>query len=87
MSGLSKEALRDAIAKEQRVEVAFESHRWYQLLRTGKAIEVMTAHGIEEKKRLSRLSNASYNIQPFKLLFPIPQREIQINGIEQNEGW
>jgi len=87
LSGLSKDALRDAIAKEQRVEVAFESHRWYQLLRTGKAIEVMTAHGAEEKKRLSRLSSASYNIQPFKLLFPIPQREIQINGIEQNEGW
>jgi len=87
LSGLSKDALRIAIAKEQRVEVAFEDHRWYQLLRTGKAIEVMTAHGTEEKKRLTRLSSASYNIQPFKLLFPIPQREIQVNGIEQNEGW
>ncbi len=87
VSGLSKDALRTAIANEIRVEVAFESHRWYQLLRTGKAIEVMTAHGAEEKKRLTRLSSASYNIQPFKLLFPIPQREIQINGIEQNQGW
>ena len=87
LAGLSKEALRDAIAKEQRIEVAFEDHRWYQLLRTGKAIEVMTAHGAEEKKRLTRLSSASYNIQPFKLLFPIPQREIQINGIPQNQGW
>lgn len=87
LSGLSKDALREAIAKEQRVEVAFEDHRWYQLLRTGKAIEVMTVHGTAEKKRLSRLSAASYNIQSYKLLFPIPQREIQINGIEQNPGW
>lgn len=87
VSGLTKDALRTAIANEIRVEVAFENHRWYQLLRTGKAIEVMTAHGAEEKKRLTRLSSASYNIQPFKLLFPIPQREIQINGIEQNQGW
>jgi len=87
LSGLSKDALREAIAKEQRVEVAFEDHRWYQLLRTGKAIEVMTAHGVEEKKRLSRLSNASYDVEAYKLLFPIPQREVQVNGIEQNEGW
>lgn len=87
VSGLSKDALRQKIADEQRVEVAFENHRWYQLLRTDKAIEVMSAHGTEEKQRLTRLSNASYNLQAFKLLFPIPQREIQVNGIEQNNGW
>lgn len=87
LSGLSKDALRQKIADEQRVEVAFESHRWYQLLRTGKAEDVMNAHGEEEKKRLSRLSNASYSVIPHKLLFPIPQREVQVNGIEQNPGW
>ncbi|MGO1242823.1 MAG: RagB/SusD family nutrient uptake outer membrane protein [Sphingobacterium sp.] len=87
VSGLSKEALRQKIADEQRVEVAFESHRWYQLLRTGQAEQVMNAHGAQEKERLSRLSGASYKIEPYKLLFPIPQREIQVNGIEQNTGW
>lgn len=87
LSGLSQIELREAIAHEQRVEVAFENHRWYQLLRTDQAIEVMTAHGEEEKARLSRLSAASYNVQPFKLLFPIPQREVQINDLTQNEGW
>lgn len=87
LSGLSQTALRDAIAHEQRVEVAFENHRWFQLLRTDKAIDVMTTHGDEEKERLSRLSTASYNVEPFKLLFPIPQREVQVNGISQNEGW
>jgi len=87
LAGLSKDALRTAIAKEQRLEVAFENHRWFQLLRTGEALEVMNAHGEQEKKRLSRLSAASYKVEPFKLLFPIPQREVQVNGIEQNPGY
>jgi hypothetical protein len=69
------------------VEVAFEGHRWFQLLRTGRAVAVMTAHGQQEKQRMSRLSPASYNVQPFKLLFPIPLREVRLNGFEQNPGW
>jgi SusD family. len=87
LAGLDQEAFREAVAHEQRVELAFENHRWYQLLRTGKAIEVMTQHGIEEKERLTRLSDAAYNIQTHKLLFPIPEREIRLNGFEQNPGW
>jgi len=86
-SGLSKEELREVIAAEQRVEVAFENHRWYQLVRTGRALDVMNAHGVEEKNRLSRLSNASYQVQDFMLLYPIPTREVQLNGIEQNDGY
>ncbi|HWL00105.1 MAG TPA: RagB/SusD family nutrient uptake outer membrane protein, partial [Parapedobacter sp.] len=87
LSGLSQAAFREAVAHEQRVELAFENHRWYQLLRTGKAVEVMNEHGIEEKERLNRLSSASYNIQAHKLLFPIPAREVRLNGFEQNPGW
>jgi len=87
ISGLGKDAFREAVAHEQRVELAFENHRWYQLLRTGKAVDVMTEHGMEEKERLSRLSSASYNIEPYKLLFPIPEREARLNGFEQNPGW
>jgi hypothetical protein len=87
LSGLTKDALREAIRHEQRVEVAFENHRWFQLLRTGEAVQVMTKHGQEEKERLTRLSPASYNIAQYKLLFPIPEREIRLNGIEQNPGW
>ncbi|WP_143305616.1 RagB/SusD family nutrient uptake outer membrane protein [Chitinophaga vietnamensis] len=80
-------ALRDTIFHETRVELAFEDQRWYQLLRTGRAVAVMTAHGIEEKKRLSRLSAASYNIQPYQLLYPIPEREVRLNKFDQNPGW
>lgn len=87
LTGLSQVQFRAAVAKEQRIEVAFENHRWYQLLRTGTAMEVMNEHGTQEKKRLSRLSAASYNVQAHKLLFPIPAREVRLNGIEQNAGW
>jgi starch-binding outer membrane protein, SusD/RagB family len=37
--------LRDAIYKERRVELAFENKRWLDLVRTGKAVEVITAYG------------------------------------------
>lgn len=87
LAGLNQMELKEAIAHEQRVEVAFENHRWFQLLRSGKAVEVMNQHGIEEKKRLSRLSNASYNLQEYMLLYPIPERETRLNGFEQNPGW
>lgn len=87
LSGLSQNDFREAVYHEERVELAFENNRWFQLLRTDKAIEVMTQHGAEEKQRLSRLSSASYNIQAFKLLFPIPEREVRLNGFDQNQGW
>ncbi|RFS18921.1 RagB/SusD family nutrient uptake outer membrane protein [Chitinophaga silvatica] len=87
VGGLSQPALRDTIFHETRVELAFEDNRWYQLLRTGKAISVMTQHGIDEKKRLTRLSPASYNIKDYQLLYPLPERECRLNGFDQNEGW
>lgn len=37
--------LRDAIYKERRVELAFENKRWFDLVRTGRAIAVITAYG------------------------------------------
>ncbi|HLR00424.1 MAG TPA: RagB/SusD family nutrient uptake outer membrane protein [Sphingobacterium sp.] len=87
IENLNQDELREAIFQEQRTEVAFENHRWFQLLRTDKAIEIMTEHGIEEKDRLKRLSSASYNIQEYKLLFPIPEREVRLNKLEQNPEW
>lgn len=87
LPAMNQAAFRDAVFNEERVELAFEDNRWYQLLRTGKAMSVMTAHGVEEKKRLSRLSPASYNIQPYQLLYPLPEREVRLNGFAQNTGW
>ncbi|PSR52853.1 RagB/SusD family nutrient uptake outer membrane protein [Adhaeribacter arboris] len=37
--------LREAIYQERRVELAFENKRWFDLVRTGRAIDVITAYG------------------------------------------
>lgn len=37
--------LSEAIFKERRIELAFENKRWYDLVRTGRAVEVITAYG------------------------------------------
>ena len=37
--------LGEAIFNERRVEFAFENKRWFDLVRTGRAIDVITAHG------------------------------------------
>ncbi|MFH5834349.1 RagB/SusD family nutrient uptake outer membrane protein [Halalkalibaculum sp. DA3122] len=85
--GLSKEEFRDAVYHEQRVELAFENHRWYDLLRTNRAIEVMNAHGEEQKQLVPRLTEETYNVVEYKLLLPIPLREVRLNNLEQNPGW
>ena len=37
--------LREAIYRERRVELAFENKRWFDLVRTGRAVDVITAYG------------------------------------------
>lgn len=77
-----KEDARAAIAKERRLELAFEGHRWYDLKRTGKAIEVMNnAVGPNGEK-------LGYNLTQERLLWPIPQSELDKNTkLSQNPGY
>lgn len=84
---LDKTAFRTAIYQEERIEDAFENHRWYQLLRTGQVKTVMTKNGIEQKAYQTWLPKDSYNIQDYMELYPIPLKEIQLNGLVQNPGW
>ena len=37
--------LRDVVYKERRVELAFENKRWFDLIRTGRAVAIITAYG------------------------------------------
>lgn len=66
-----------AIARERRVELAFEGDRWPDLVRTGQVVPVMTAH---------RTSPA---FAAHQALYPIPQNEIDVtNGrLTQNQGY
>jgi tetratricopeptide (TPR) repeat protein len=83
-------ALRDIILHERRVEFAFENKRWLDLVRTGKAIEVMTKNGEYIKTAHageSYIPATSYLVTQQKLIFPIPNREILIGNLEQNPGY
>ncbi len=55
---------------ERRVELAFENHRFFDLLRLGVAHDVLGAHASEK-------GYTSYNIR--RLLLPIPAREINLS--------
>ncbi|HRP33881.1 MAG TPA: RagB/SusD family nutrient uptake outer membrane protein, partial [Agriterribacter sp.] len=83
----NKGALGEIILHERRVELAFENKRWHDLVRTGKAIEVMNQNGVYLKALYPNLPENSYTINQDRLLFPIPLREIQIGNLEQNNGY
>jgi len=71
---LNPAEFRLKMENERRVELAFESHRWFDLVRTGRLVEVMTAKG--------------YAIKPYHILYPIPQRELDLNpALGQNQGY
>jgi hypothetical protein len=73
---VSQDQLRDSIALERRLELAFEGHRWFDLKRTGKAISTMNN------------LNLDYNVTTERLIWPIPQNELDRNPkLTQNPGY
>ena len=85
----SKENRLNAILEERRIELAFEDLRWFDLLRTGKALEVMNSKrmGGSSPKAASTLPYSP--IKEFQLLYPIPQNQIDASGgsLIQNPGY
>lgn len=69
----SQPAMRLAIEKERRLELAFEGHRWFDLIRTNRAVEVMNA------QKNGAGASLNYNISNANLQLPIPQKEIDRN--------
>lgn len=70
-------SMRLAIENERRLELNMEGHRWFDLLRTNRAITVMNASFT--KYQTKNGANVIQISAPHNLLFPIPLREIQIN--------
>ena len=78
----------DDVANEMRHELAFENHRWTDLIRNGTAIAKVTAKGVTMKSLYPFLLPNTFNVTTNKLLYPIPLREIQINSkLIQNPGY
>jgi starch-binding outer membrane protein, SusD/RagB family len=62
----------DAIQKERRLELAGEGHRWFDLVRTGKAATTLASRGFIAGKNE---------------IFPIPARELQNTLLVQNPNY
>jgi hypothetical protein len=78
----SREILRDNILKERRLELFQEGHRWDDLVRYGRVVQVMNSL-IEIDLRTNNPVN--YNMTSQKILLPIPQQELDRNPLlEQN---
>jgi hypothetical protein len=79
LNGLSQAQFRDAVLQERRLELNFEGHRWFDLVRRERLIDAVKAE---------TSFNRNPQIQPHHILFPIPQREMDINeALEQNPGY
>jgi tetratricopeptide (TPR) repeat protein len=74
-SNLTQAEAREKIYQERRFELYLEGHRWFDLVRTGRALEVMEPYGM----------------QPHMTVFPIPQSQIEVVNdpsiFSQNPGY
>lgn len=71
---LTQSDARLAIENERRVELAFEGQRWFDLVRTGRYLPIMTSKG--------------FPVKDYHKVFPIPQRETDLNrSLGQNQGY
>jgi len=82
LSGLSGPDFLKAVLNERKWELCFEGHRWFDLVRYGILINTV-------KSCTAGNPIAAGNIKEHHVLFPIPDREIQIsNGdLKQNPGY
>lgn len=71
-----------AIEKERRIELAFENHRWFDLVRTGRAKDVMIAEQAYDGYN-------SFTWSDDAVCYPIPATVMQSNPgkIIQNKGY
>ncbi|WP_373520954.1 RagB/SusD family nutrient uptake outer membrane protein [Aquiflexum sp.] len=74
-SGISQAETRDLIELERRLELNMEGHRWFDLIRWGKALQVLTPFGME----------------PHMILWPLPENEVLLINdpsiLPQNPGY
>ncbi len=85
LSAAELAGLEQTIADERRRELAFEAHRYFDLLRTGKLDEVMAAHGAREVADGLTITVGAY--QNIRTLIGIPDAEVLEFGMEQTLGW
>ena len=99
-AGLTKDQMRLRIRNERAVELAFEEHRWWDILRWKKGVEIIpqTIRGMD----VERLTATTFKYTPIAMpavyqrvfedhmhRYPIPRNEIfkSSGTLKQNPGW
>ncbi len=77
--------LEQTIADERRRELAFEAHRYFDLLRTDKLVEVMTVHGAQQVTDGLNVTADAY--QNIRTIIGLPFGQVVNFGFEQTPGW
>lgn len=78
IEGLTQDKMRAKIIHERRIELAFEGHRWFDMIRLNDG-----QYALDFLHSIGKV-NASRK----HLLFPIPQKEIDANhNLKQNTGY
>jgi hypothetical protein len=73
----------DDILNERKIELAFEGHRWFDLVRTGQALTVLNS-----VPRTNTPGDPAKLNDPARQLFPIPNSELNVNeNLEQNNAY
>lgn len=81
-SANSVEEAKEIVLLERRLELAFEGQRYFDLKRSGRAIEIMSQLTGADGTQLN------YDVAEFKLKWPIPQTELDRNiRLVQNIGY
>ncbi|MBE0673095.1 MAG: RagB/SusD family nutrient uptake outer membrane protein [Bacteroidales bacterium] len=91
----TKDEFRERIKNERTLELCFEDQYWYDLLRWKDGEEHIggTIYGIDVVKSGSNFIYTRKVVEeryfdPNRMYrYPIPTKEIQVMGIEQNPGW
>jgi len=76
------------VSDEMRHELAFENHRWTDLIRTGQAVSVMTEFGKTMKSLYGWIPDYAFNVTQDRLIYAFQKRELDVNiNLVQNPGY
>ncbi|MDR1602949.1 MAG: RagB/SusD family nutrient uptake outer membrane protein [Tannerella sp.] len=79
---------KQKVSDEMRHELAFENHRWTDLIRTGQAISVMNAFGERMKVLDPQILPGAFQVTQERLVYAFQKRELEVNeNLVQNPGY